>query len=230
MHQISSIADVIRERPLMVAIMMSMAFHLVTAKGLFVLSTTPQTAQLRPVKVRIAEPAPKEVAKEIPPPPKEKKLPKPKQNVAPNQEVTPQTPVTDVPVQGLTKDSMSTEGTMSAPVGNTLMVEDTGKRLKEVEALRGDMSAPAKLIASSMVTPPYTEEALDATLQGSFIVDVYVNLDGSVREAELRKKIGYGMDARVIEAVKASKFIPRKNRFGVAEEGWTELKFTLVIP
>jgi outer membrane biosynthesis protein TonB len=110
------------------------------------------------------------------------------------------------------------------------MVEDSGKRLKDVEALRGDMSAPAKLIASTMVTPPYTEEALDALIQGSFIVDVYVGLDGTVREAELRKKIGYGMDVRVIDAVKGSKFIPRKNRFGVDEEGWTELKFTLVIP
>jgi hypothetical protein len=30
--------------------------------------------------------------------------------------------------------------------------------------------------------------------------------------------------------VKAAKFLPRKNKIGVAEEGWTELKFTLVIP
>lgn len=196
-----------------------------TATALNILTSRPQKIEFQPVKVRIAEPVPKE----IPPPPKKKEPPK-KQTAAPNQQVAPQTPVTDVPVQGVTKDSLSTEGTMAAPVGNTLMAEDSGKRLKDVEALRGDMSAPAKLIASTMVTPPYTEDALDAMIQGSFIVDVYVGLDGTVREAELRKKIGYGMDVRVIDAVKGSKFIPRKNRFGVDEEGWTELKFTLVIP
>jgi hypothetical protein len=59
------------------------------------------------------------------------------------------------------------------------MVEDTGKRLKDVEALRGDMSAPAKLISNTLKTPPYTDEALDAVLEGSFVVDVYVNLDSS---------------------------------------------------
>lgn len=222
--------EVIRERPLTVAIVMSLVVHIVTATGLNVITSRPKRVQIQPVKVRIAETSPKEMPKEIPPPPKKKKEPPPKQNVAPNQDVKPETPVTDVPVQGLTKDSLSNDGTMAAPVGNTLMVEDSGKRVKEVEALRGDMSSPAKLIASTMVTPPYTDEALDAMLQGSFIVDVYVNLDGSVREAELRKKIGYGMDPRVIDAVKLSKFVPRKNRFGVSEEGWTELKFTLVIP
>ncbi len=225
MQNDSSLIYSIRERPLTVAITLSIVVHFMTANALNILTTRPQKIDFQPVKVRIAEPVPKE----IPPPPKKKEPPK-KQTAAPNQQVAPQAPVTDVPIQGVTKDSLSTEGTMAAPVGNTLMVEDSGKRLKDVEALRGDMSAPAKLIASTMVTPPYTEEALDALIQGSFIVDVYVGLDGTVREAELRKKIGYGMDVRVIDAVKGSKFIPRKNRFGVDEEGWTELKFTLVIP
>ncbi len=210
------------------AIFLSAAVHLLTAKGLNFLSTVPAVKQTQAVKVRITE-APKAPERETPPPPKKKERPK-KENVAPNQDIKPQTVTTDVPVQGLTKDSLSPSGTMAAPVGNTLMTEDTGQRLKEVDALRGDMSAPAKLIASTLVTPPYTDEALDALLQGSFVVDVFVNLDGSVREAELRKKIGYGMDAKVLNSVKTAKFIPRKNKFGVSEEGWTELKFTLVIP
>lgn len=218
----------IKDNHLWWAIFLSAVVHLLTAKGLNVLSSSPVPKQPLAVKVRIAEP-PKSTVQELPSPPKKKERPK-KQNVAPNQEARPNALTTDIPVQGLTKDSFSPTGTMSAPVGNTLMTEDKGQRLKEVDALRGDMSAPAKLIASTLVTPPYTDEALDALLQGSFIVDVYVNLDGSVREAELRKKIGYGMDAKVLDSVRTAKFIPRKNKFGVSEEGWTELKFTLVIP
>jgi TonB family protein len=174
----------------------------------------------------VNEPKPVDV---LPPKPKQKEKPKP-QNIAPNTQVTSDVPKTDMPVQGLTKDSLSDQGTMAAPVGNTLMKEDEGKRLEQVDALRGDMSAPARLIAQTLAAPPYTEEALDAVIEGSFIVDVFVNLDGTVRDVELRKKIGYGMDSRVLAAVSAAKFIPRKNKFGVSEEGWTELKFTLVIP
>jgi outer membrane biosynthesis protein TonB len=183
------------------------------------------------VKIRIATQDKEAVTAPtpLPPRPAKREIPK-KQLPAPNQ-VNPQTKTTtETPVQGLTKESLSEGGTMAAPLGNTLMTEDMGKRLKTVDPLKGDLSQPAKLVVATLNPPPYTDDALDAGLEGSFIVDVFVNLDGSVREAELRKKIGYGMDTRVIAAVKASKFIPRKNRFGVSEEGWTELKFTLVIP
>ena len=211
-----------------IATVISILVHLVSAGWLFRLAKMPILDAPQPIKVRVVanEPKPIDV---MPPKPKQKEKPKP-QNLAPNAQVTPEMPQTDTPVQGLTKDSLSDQGTMAAPVGNTLMKEDEGKRLQEVDALRGDMSAPARLIPATLATPPYTDEALDVALEGSFIVDVFVNLDGTVRDAELRKKIGYGMDARVITAVRASKFIPRKNKFGVSEEGWTELKFTLVIP
>lgn len=211
-----------------IAVAVSVFVHIISAGWLFSLANRPISQPLQPVKVRVVgnEPKPVDV---LPPKPKQKEKPKP-QNLAPNTQVTPDTPVTETPVQGLTKDSLSDQGTMAAPVGNTLMKEDEGKRLEKVDALRGDMSAPARLIAQTLAAPPYTEEALDAVIEGSFIVDVFINLDGTVRDAELRKKIGYGMDSRVLAAVRGAKFIPRKNKFGVSEEGWTELKFTLVIP
>lgn len=210
------------------AAVVSIVLHIISAAGLFWVTNRSVYHSPRPetVKITVNEIKPAEV---LPPKPKQKEKPKP-QNVAPNTQVTPDTPTTETPIQGLTKDSLSDQGTMAAPIGNTLMKEDEGKRLEQVEALRGDMSAPARLIANTLTAPPYTDEALDAVLEGSFIVDVFVNLDGTVRDAELRKKIGYGMDNRVLDAVRASRFTPRKNRFGVAEEGWTELKFTLVIP
>lgn len=210
------------------ATVISMVLHALSAGWLFRIAHRPVTAVMEPIKVKVVVNEPKSIEVR-PPKPEKKEKPKP-QNLAPNAQVAPNAPQTDTPVQGLTKDSLSDQGTMAAPVGNTLMKEDEGKRLEQVEALRGDMSAPARLIPQTLATPPYTDEALDAALEGSFIVDVFVNLDGTVRDAELRKKIGFGMDSRVLEAVRSARFTPRKNRFGVSEEGWTELKFTLVIP
>jgi outer membrane biosynthesis protein TonB len=209
----------------MLALAVSVGFHIVSALWLLRIEKAPTYEVSPPIKVKVVA-AP---TAETPPKPQKKEKPKP-QTLAPNAEAKPDQPVTDTPVQGLTKDSMSDKGTMAAPIGNTLMKEDEGKRLDEVQALRGDMSAPARLIVETLSRPPYTDQALDVALEGSFIVDVFVNLDGSVRDAELRKKIGYGMDERVLVAVRGAKFIPRKNRLGVSEEGWTELKFTLVIP
>jgi outer membrane biosynthesis protein TonB len=212
----------------LVAAAASLVLHLISGGWMKIMMTVPRHKNPEVVKIRIsAAQVPK--TEVLPPKPREKLKPK-KQMPAPNTEVLPNTPVTETPVQGLSKDSLTESGTMAAPVGNTLMTEDEGKRLPSVDALKGDMSAPAKLIASTLAPPPYSDEALDAMLEGSFIVDVFVNLDGTVLEAELRRKIGYGMDGRVLTAVRASKFIPRKNKIGVSEEGWTELKFTLVIP
>ncbi len=210
------------------AVIASLAVHLLSGKGLTYFSNVRGPITLAPVKIREAEIQPKE-AEPLPPKPP-KKEPRPKPTPAPNSMPAPISAPNVAPVQGLTKDSLSTSGTMSAPIGNTLMTEDTGQRLKEVEALKGDQSKPAKLLAGTLAPPPYSDDALDAGVEGSFIVDVFVNLDGQVREAELRKKIGYGMDERVLKSVRASKFEPRKNRLGLSEEGWTELKFTLVIP
>lgn len=220
-----------QRQTMMFAVLLSFLAHLATGGSLSLIPVTPPQKNFVKVKMRVAEVEKPVVDEAPPPPPPLPKKPKlKKETPAPNQQAKSNTPATEVPIQGLTKDSLSPTGTMAAPIGNTLMTEDTGKRLKEVAPIQGDLSAPAKLIASTMKAPPYTDEALDAGLEGSFIVDVYVNLDGSVREAELRKKIGYGMDKRVIDAVRASQFVPRKNKLGVAEDGWTELKVTLILP
>ncbi|MEI6397130.1 MAG: energy transducer TonB [Pseudomonadota bacterium] len=210
------------------AVIASVLAHLVTAGGLRLIERHTVERKPRIIKIRVAEPVAKK-ALPLPPKPIKKERP-PKPLPTPNEISPPDISKTETPVQGLTKDSLSQTVTMAAPLGNTLMTEDQGRRLTDVAPLKGDQSAPAKLIVSTLVPPPYADEALDAAIEGSFIVDVFINLDGSVREAELRKKIGYGMDSRVLSSVRSSRFSPRKNRFGVSEEGWTELKFTLVIP
>ncbi len=136
-------------------------------------------------------------------------------------------------VQGLSAESFSDKGTttMAAPAGNTTMAPDEGKRLspEEIRSLDKNLSQDAVLIAGSFLRPAYTPEAEDAGLEGRFIVEVFVNEQGQVTAAELRKSIGYGMDERVLASAKQSRFQPRRDAKGQAMSGWTEIKVRLTI-
>jgi TonB family protein len=138
------------------------------------------------------------------------------------------------PIQGLSASALSTQGTgISAPLGNTLRMEDQGVRAKaeEVGELSGeDLSAEARLQADSISRPSYTDEALDANLQGTVSLDVLVDAEGRVQKVELKKPLGFGMDPLIIAAARGARFIPRKDRFGNAIAGWTEIKFRLELP
>ncbi len=186
------------------------------------------------VKVQIVEKAEPEPEPPPPPPKKEPPKPKPKPKQVAAQQQPKQLPPKDPPkpIQGLDANSMDPNGNgIAAPMGNTMMMEDTGERAKTPPPeLQADLSADAQLIRSSVTEPKYTDEALDANLQGTISVDVFVDVTGNVQEAELKKKVGYGMDVRILETLKAAKFVPRKNKLGRAEAGWTEVRFSLEIP
>ncbi|MBM4250592.1 MAG: TonB family protein [Deltaproteobacteria bacterium] len=207
--------------------------------GLFIATRErPPAQRLQAVKVKIveqpvvakAEPPPPPP----PPPPRERPKPKPKPpKVASERKSPPPKPnePPPKPVQGLTADAMTAGGKVAAPLGNTLMVEDTGERLKEEPgALQGDMSAEPELIRDSITKPEYTQAAIDAGLEGSAIVEVLVEETGRVLDAELKKRIGFGMDERILTSAKGARFKPRRNRYGRAETAWTEIKFTLQLP
>ena len=221
----------------MSAVVVSFFVHLGGMGGLIFMSSRPKDKKMVPVKITVTEtkvPPPVEVPPVIPPKPE----PKPKKKDPPKtpptqtpQKVEQQTPVEAI--QGISPDAMVTDGKgLSAPVGNTLLKEDEGKRLKpeDVGKLQQDCSSDARLIRETVTTPKYTEAALDANLEGAFVVDIFVDAQGVVLEAELRKKVGFGMDERIIESVKSSKFVPRKNKVCGSIAGWAEIKFSLVIP
>ena len=191
------------------------------------------------VKIRIVEKPPEPKVEPIPPkpeePPKPKPKPKPKEppKVATERQKPKEPPKEEVkPIQGLDKNSMDPngKGAVAAPVGNTLMTKDTGERVSDAAALATDYTADAQLIRTSITIPQYTDAALDANFEGYVIVDVFVDEMGDVKEAELRKKVGYGMDERILLAARAAKFIARKNKLGTAIAGWTEIKFNMQIP
>lgn len=189
-----------------------------------------------PIKIAIHEEKKPEVVSTIPPREETKKIPRKKTEQKIASERKPQTPPKKKveAVQGFNPSAVSPTGTgIAVPLGNTLMVEDKGKRLRadQVEALGDqDLSADPHLIRDSVVTPKYTDEALDANLQGAFLVEVFVDEHGIVKEAELKKKIGYGMDDRVLASLKSAKFDPGKNRYGQAIAAWTDVRFLLEIP
>lgn len=190
-----------------------------------------------PVKVKIIETKKEEPKPEPPPPPPPKKeppkpKPKPKQVASQQQPKQPPPKEPPKPIQGLDANSMDPNGKgVAAPMGNTMMMEDTGERAKTPPPeLQADLSADAALIRSTIVDPKYTDAALDANLQTTVLVDVFVDENGVVQEVELKKKVGYGMDERIIETMKNAKFTPRKNKLGRPEAGWTEVKWSLEIP
>ncbi len=193
------------------------------------------------IKVRINVKKEETILKEMPKEekklevkPKEKK--KPKKKKKPPSERKHEAKPKELPppraVQGLAKEVLSPQGALAVPLGNTLMVEDEGKRLKEVAALPEnlDLSRDPELMASTVEIPKYTEDALDANIQGSVVVDVYVDEKGDVQQVELSKKVGYGMDQMIIDSAKKAKFKPRTDASGKKIPGWSEIKFLLEIP
>lgn len=222
-----------------VALVISLVIH--GAMGFYISRVEPftPTAENKTIKVKVVEknlppppPPPPPLPPPPPPPPPEKKKEKPRtppklpsdQKQPPSQEVVK-------PILGVTKESMSDKGKGSVPLGNTTMVADEGIRKKEApQPYVGDLSSDPLLIPSSVQIPTYSEAALDAGYEGKVTMDVYVSPEGVVTQAELRTKVGYGMDERLIQAALKLRYKPRKNKFGVAEPGWTEVKFTLQLP
>jgi TonB family protein len=190
-----------------------------------------QVREPETVKVRIVE-TPPAAPVVVPPKPKaETPKPKPVKKIA-TERRPPAVPVPDAkPIQGLDKSAVSPDGKgIAAPIGNTLMTEDTGVRVKDAAPMAADLSADARLIRESITTPQYTDAALDANFEGVVMVDVYVDETGAVREAEMRKKVGFGMDERILAAARKARFEPRKNKLGGPESAWTEIRFTMQIP
>ena len=210
------------KKKLLFYISMSMLFHILV---LSTISTkdgeTPPKSE--PVKITVKSPEP-------PPPPKEKVTPPKEKKVAREKRIEqkPKTLTPPPPVFGVAKDNLNSTGKgLSVPVGNTLMVEDDGKRNPDPGVLQ-DLTADAQIILNT-VKIKYTDEAIDAGLQGSVIVEVMVDENGNPIEAILKKKVGYKMDENIKRAALSSKFKPRLNRYGKPQAGWTDVKFTLTL-
>ncbi|MEI8027853.1 MAG: TonB family protein [Pseudomonadota bacterium] len=204
-----------------IPVVCSVLVHLILASTFGSYSTEPEKTYA-PVKVTLADVPPPAPLEKIKPPKQDaqKKIPK----EARTQKEPPKSAAS--PVFGVSKDSKITSETgIAVPTGNTLMIEDDGKRNANPGELK-DLSRDAQLILQS-VKIKYTDEAIDAGLQGTVIVEVLVDVNGSVQEATLKRKVGYKMDDNIKKAALNSKFQPRLDRFGKPQAGWSDVKFIL---
>ena len=135
------------------------------------------------------------------------------------------------PIQGLNAASFAV-GTpsgeeFSVRKGNSLLVEDKGEMLTE-EKSTIDLSADVRFL--QFQKPEYTDAALEAELEGDFIVDVLVDEKGRAIDIQLRTEIGFGMDQRIINAIENATFSPRKNINGGSVKAWGEFTIRFELP
>jgi len=89
----------------------------------------------------------------------------------------------------------------------------------------GGVSPPKEIYSPE---PEYSEEARKAKYQGTVVVKCVVGPDGRVRDIQLPRTLGMGLDEKVIEKVKTWKFEPaRKDGQAVAVLIAVEVNFHL---
>jgi periplasmic protein TonB len=80
-----------------------------------------------------------------------------------------------------------------------------------VFSVGGNVSAPIPIYRPE---PPYSEEARKAKYQGTVVLYIVVDAQGSVTDSQVVKPLGLGLDEKALETVRTWKFIPAK-RAGV---------------
>ncbi len=69
------------------------------------------------------------------------------------------------------------------------------------------MSAPKPIHKAE---PKYSDEARAAKIEGAVLLKVFIETDGTAGEIEVLRPLGYGLDQKAIEAVKAWRFEPAR--------------------
>jgi TonB family protein len=79
------------------------------------------------------------------------------------------------------------------------------------------------------VDPEYSEQARKAKFQGTVVLNLVVQRDGSVRDIKIINSLGLGLDEKAIEAVKQWRFRPgQKNGQPVDVSAIIEVTFRLL--
>jgi TonB family protein len=78
------------------------------------------------------------------------------------------------------------------------------------------------------VEPVYTQEARDAKLEGKVVALIEVGADGVIRNVEIVKPLGMGLDEKAVEALRQWRFQPaEKDGQPVAVKASIEMSFRL---
>ena len=104
---------------------------------------------------------------------------------------------------------------------------DVGENAGSASSGPVDKSNEASLIISTLRKVEMTREAIKARLQGSVPVDVRLDDSGRVLEIEILKPVGFGMDDRIVAALKEAKYVPKRDTSGKGVETWITIQFKL---
>jgi TonB family protein len=136
----------------------------------------------------------------------------PKNQPPPTERPATGTDVTTTPIFGISMESTSSAGTGPAlPVGNTLQTKPG--RARTTETAVKPLAAPVAAYEVTKMPVPighctgkYTEEAKQAGLEGTVILDIVVGEDGRVRDVKIVQGLAQGLSEAAIRAAKACRF------------------------
>ena len=135
-------------------------------------------------------------------------------NPPPTERPATGTDTTTTPVFGISMESTSSAGTGPAmPVGNTLQTKQ-GHAKTAATAVK-PLAAPVQAYEVTKMPLPvgrctgkYTEEARQAGLEGTVILDIVVGEDGAVRDIKIVEGLAQGLNEAAVRALKACRFTP----------------------
>jgi protein TonB len=174
-----------------------------------------------------AEPPPEpEPDKEVaPPPPVPHERPRARPVVAATHDVVPKDvpppdrppvtgDVTETPVFGVTMESTSQAGKGPAmPIGNS--ARPSAPRKDDDSAAARPLAAPVAIYEVTKMPLPlgrcagtYTEEAKQAAIEGTVVLDLIVSETGRVRDVKVVTGLGHGLTEAAIAAAKRCRFSP----------------------
>jgi len=133
-------------------------------------------------------------------------------NPPPTERPATGTDTTTTPVFGISMESTSSAGTgVAMPVGNTLQTKPTHAKVAAGEVK--PLAAPVAAYEVTKMPLPigtcagkYTEEALQAGLEGTVILDFVVGEDGRVRDVKVVQGLAHGLTEAAVRAAKACRF------------------------
>jgi len=91
-------------------------------------------------------------------------------------------------------------------------------------------TTPPKVVHT--VRPQYTQEAIDAKLEGDVVVSLIVGVDGLPSDLKVLRGLGMGLDEAAVECLRQWRFSPATNYFAepVEQKVTIEVNFRLSDP
>ncbi|HEY2899275.1 MAG TPA: energy transducer TonB [Polyangia bacterium] len=228
------------DRPIVVCVALSVAAHVVFARGMQHLPRRPDLSSPRKIAIRViappppAEPPP-EPAKAAPVPAEPKPVARERPRARPqaaNQQPPTESPPpqpspspgdnTGMPVFGVSMESTSQAGQGPAlPIGGPSGPAVVGGGRKA--PAKGAEGPPvAEYEVTTMPLPQgrcvgkYTDEAREAAIEGTVVLELVVGSDGRPRDIHVVSGLGYGLTEAAIAALKSCRFSPgQKNGLAV---------------